>query len=75
MPMSWNTEYDLRKAIRYGDTEHIEEILRRDRFAEFDEVQQIFGDERKGRIHLRGEIEYGDLKIRTRFGRPEVKKK
>jgi len=35
MPMSWSTEYDLRRALRDGDEERVEEILRRDRFADF----------------------------------------
>lgn len=75
MPMSWNTEYDLRRALRDGDEERVEEILRRDRFADFDEVRQIFEDERKGRIRPFGNIEYGDLDIRDKFGRPDVRKK
>lgn len=74
MPMSWNTEYDLRRALRNGDEERVEEILRRDRFADFDEVRQIFEDERKGRIRL-SNIEYGDMEICDKFGRPEVRKK
>jgi hypothetical protein len=73
--MSWNTEYDLRRALRDGDEEHVEEILRRDRFADFDEVRQIFEDERKGRIRPFGNIEYGELDIRDKFGRPDVRKK
>lgn len=75
MPMSWSTEYDLRRALRDGDEERVEEILRRDRFADFDEVKQVFEDERKGRIRPLGNIEYGDLNIRDRFGRPEVRRK
>jgi hypothetical protein len=75
MPMSWSTEYDLRRALRDGDEELVEEILRRDRFADFDEVKQVFEDERKGRIRPLGNIEYGDLNIRDRFGRPEVRRK
>lgn len=75
MPMSWNTEYELRRALRNGDEERVEEILRRDRFAYFDEVKQVFEDERKGRISPFGNIEYGDLDIRDKFGRPDVRKK
>lgn len=75
MPMSWSTEYDLRRALRDGDEERVEEILRRDRFADFDEVKQVFEDERKGRIRPIGNIEYGDLEIRDKFGRPDVRKK
>lgn len=75
MAMSWSTEYDLRRAIRNGDEERVEEILRRERWADFDEVRQIFEDERKGRIRPFGDIEYGDLEIRDRFGRPEVRRK
>jgi hypothetical protein len=75
MPMSWSTEYDLRRALRDGDEELVEEILRRDRFADFDEVKQVFEDERKGRIRPIGNIEYGDLEIRDKFGRPDVRKK
>ncbi len=75
MTMSWSTEYDLRRAIRNGDEERVEEILRRDRFADFEEVKQVFEDERKGRIRPLGNIEYGDLEIRDRFGRPEVRRK
>jgi len=75
MPMSWSTEYDLRRALRDGDEELVEEILRRDRFADFDEVKQVFEDERKGRIRPIGNIEYGDLEIRDKFGRPKVEKK
>lgn len=75
MPMSWNTEYDLRRALRDGDEERVEEILRRDRFADFDEVKQVFEDERKGRIRPIGNIEYGDLEIRDKFGRPDVRRR
>jgi len=75
MPMSWSTEYDLRRALRDGDEERVEEILRRDRFADFDEVKQVFEDERKGRIRPIGNIEYGDLEIRDKFGRPDVRRR
>lgn len=75
MAMSWSTEYDLRRALRDGDEERVEEILRRERFADFDEVKQVFEDERKGRIRPLGDIEYGDLEIRDKFGRPDVRKK
>lgn len=75
MPMSWSTEYDLRRALRDGDEEHIEELLHRNRFVDFDEVKQIFEDERKGRIRPIGNIEYGDLEIRDKFGRPDVRRR
>lgn len=75
MPMSWSTERELRRALRNGDEERVEEILRRDRFADFDEVKQVFEDERKGRIRPIGNIEYGDLEIRDKFGRPDVRRR
>lgn len=75
MSMSWNTEYDLRRAIRNGDEERVEEILRRDGYANFGDVMKIFEDERKGRIrYFEERIEFGDLEIRNRFGRTEVRK-
>lgn len=72
--LSWNDEYNLRRAIRNGDEEKIEEILRREHWAEFDEIKEIFEDERKGHICPLGDIEYGNLNIHDHFGRPKVRK-
>lgn len=75
MSMNWSTECRLRRALCDEDEEYIEEILRRDRFTDFEEVKEIFEKEGKGYINLHGSIEYGDLEIRDRFGKPEVRKR
>lgn len=73
--MSWNTEYGLRRAIRGDDEDTVEEILSNNRWADFEEVKQVFEEERKGRIRPLGQIEYGELEIHDHFGRPKVRRK
>lgn len=76
MSMSWNTEYRLRRAIRNGDEDIVEETVRI-KWVDFDDVREIFEDERqsrRGRIGRFGKIEFGEIEIRDHFGRPRVRR-
>lgn len=77
MSMSWNTEYRLRRAIRDGDEDIVEETIRRvGKWVEFDDIRGIFEDERRGRIRRFGNrIEFGGASIEDHFGRPRVRRK
>ena len=77
MSMSWDTEYRLRRAIRNGDEDIVEETIRRvGNWVDFDDVREIFEDERRGRIGSFGnQIEFGEIEIRDHFGSPRVRRK
>jgi hypothetical protein len=75
--MSYDTEYRLRRAIRNGDEDIVEEIIRRvGNWVGFDKVREIFEDERRGRIGNFGDhIEFGEIEIHDHFGNPQVRRK
>lgn len=76
MSVSYSTEYRIRRAIRDGNEDSFEEIVRGCNLLDFDDVLEIFEEERKGIIKNFGrQIDFGKIEVHDRFGRPEIRKK
>lgn len=73
MALTWEQEQKVRDAVRFNDGEMLAEVVKSDRFLDYDDLAAAVEDLPNGYRHVswRG-ITIGDTKVIERFGRPQV---